>query len=47
MIKVKLKFDWDTKSESWLVVLLYGVSTLFGSFNAELSHFDKSSNNSV
>ena len=26
----------------WLVVLFYGVSTLFGSFNAELSHFDKS-----
>ena len=25
----------------WLVVLFYGVLTLFGSFNAELSHFDK------
>ena len=25
-----------------LVVLFYGISTLFGSFNAELSHFDKS-----
>ena len=25
-----------------LVVLFYGVSTLFGSFNAELSYFDKS-----
>ena len=27
---------------SWFVVLLYGVSTLFGSFNAELCNFDKS-----
>ena len=27
----------------WMVGwLVYGVSTLFGSFNAELSHFDKS-----
>ena len=26
----------------WLVVLFYGISTLFGLFNAELSHFDKS-----
>ena len=26
----------------WLVVLFDGVSTLFVSFNAELSHFDKS-----
>ena len=25
----------------WLAVLFYGVSTLFGSFNAEFSHFDK------
>ena len=25
----------------WLVVLFYGISTLFGSFNAELSQFDK------
>ena len=30
----------------WLV-WFYGASTLFGSFNAELSHFDKVSNNSV
>ena len=26
----------------WLVGLFYGVSALFGSFNADLSHFDKS-----
>ena len=26
----------------WLVVLFYGVSTLFGLFNTKLSHFDKS-----
>ena len=26
----------------WLVVLFYGESTLFGSFNAESSHFDES-----
>ena len=26
----------------WLFVLFYGVSTLFWSFNAELSHFDQS-----
>ena len=26
----------------WLVSWFYGVSTLFGSFNAELRHFDKS-----
>ena len=26
---------------SWLVVLFYGVSTLFGSFNDRLCHFDK------
>ena len=25
----------------WLVVLFNGVSTLFESFNAEISHFDK------
>ena len=25
----------------WFVVLFYGVSTLFGSFIARLSHFDK------
>ena len=24
-----------------MVVLFYGISTLFGSFNTELSHFDK------
>ena len=27
---------------SYMVVLFYGASTLFGSFNAELSNFDKS-----
>ena len=27
--------------KGWLIVLLYGVSTILGSFNAELSHFDK------
>ena len=27
--------------DCWLVVLFYGVSTLFRSFNAKLSHFDK------
>ena len=26
----------------WLVVWFYGVSTIFGSFNAKLNHFDKS-----
>ena len=26
----------------WLLVLFYGISSLFGSFNTELSHFDKS-----
>ena len=26
----------------WLAILFYGVSTLSGSFKAELSHFDKS-----
>ena len=26
--------------ESWLVVLFYGVSTLSGSFKAELGNFD-------
>ena len=34
----------------WLVVLFDGVSTLFGSFNTELSNFDEKqliSNNSV
>ena len=31
----------------WLVVLFYGISTLFGSFNGKLSHFDKSPNKSV
>ena len=25
---------------SWLVVLFYGISTLFGLFNAKSSHFD-------
>ena len=25
----------------WLVILFYGVSTIFGSFNAKSSHFDK------
>ena len=25
----------------WLVVLFYGISTFFGSFNAKSSHFDK------
>ena len=29
------------KISGWLVVLFYGISTLFGSFNVELSHFDK------
>ena len=27
---------------SWCIVLFYGVSTLLGSFDTELSHFDKS-----
>ena len=31
-----------TQRVSWLVILFYSVSTLLGSFNAELSHFDKS-----
>ena len=31
----------------WLVCLFYSVSTVFGSFNAELGQFAKSSNNSV
>ena len=26
----------------WLIILFYGVSTLHGSFNAELIHYDKS-----
>ena len=29
----------------WLVALFYSVSTFFGCFNAELSHFNKSSYN--
>ena len=32
----------ETKHNNvWLLALFYGESTLFGSFNAELSHFDK------
>ena len=36
MGKIKNKF----KSSVWWVVLFYGISTLFGSFNAKSSHFD-------
>ena len=35
LLNYSSKFDW-------LADLFYGVSTLFGSFNAESSHFDKS-----
>ena len=38
-IPVELQLYWLV---GWLVVLFYGVSTLFESFDAELSHFDKS-----
>ena len=31
-----------TSQAGWLIVLFYDVSTLFGSFNTEWSHFDKS-----
>ena len=34
---IKTNITWDL----WLAVLFYGVSTLFVSFKAEISHFDK------
>ena len=39
---IKNLFSYSSKMVGWLVGLFYGVSTLFWSFNAELSHFDKS-----
>ena len=34
-------FKCDKTWFGWSVILFYGVSTLYGLFNAELSHFDK------
>ena len=44
-IRYNLNEKFECMGISWtvgeLVVLFYGVSTHFGSLNAELSHFDK------
>ena len=42
----KYTTDWIPQV-GWLVGWFYGVSTFIGSFNAELSHFDKILNNFV
>ena len=37
-----LELDWSLAArDSWLVGIFYAVSTFFGSFNTELSYFDK------
>ena len=36
-----LQNEREMRLVGWLVVSFYGISTLFGSFNAKLSHSDK------
>ena len=42
LMKLKCVFFFIRENDDWLVVLFYGVSTLFRSFKAKLSHFNKS-----
>ena len=41
---LKAVISWQRELDLvvYLIILFYGISTLFGSFNAQLSHFDKS-----